>query len=225
MDIDKYLEKFDNPNLISGIYNYCDRWCERCAYTQRCANYDPELDIKDENNDINNEKFWKKLSETLAFTQELIYRSAQEMGIDLDKIESDPEYDKFREKEREWKRNHHLSKLSNAYADKVDEWLENSMKLFKKKGIELESYAQMEIPNVNVKGELLKLKDSLEVIRWYELFINVKINRALSMKNENDYSVDDSNGSAKVALVGIDRSLAAWSTLFNAFEDIFNFVF
>jgi len=23
-------------NFIPGIYNYCDRWCERCLYTDRC---------------------------------------------------------------------------------------------------------------------------------------------------------------------------------------------
>ncbi|MCF8297244.1 MAG: hypothetical protein K9J13_06850 [Saprospiraceae bacterium] len=219
MDIDEYLKKFDNPNLISGIHNYCDRWCERCSFTQRCANYDPELDIHDENNDINNEKFWQKLSEIFAFTKELILRDAEKLGIDLNNLEPDPDYDKFREKERKWKRNHPLSKFSNAYAKKIDEWFDKSKELFSKKGIELESYSRMEIPNVNIENELVKLKDSIEVIRWYQFFINVKINRALSLKNEYDFSVDDSNGSAKVALVGIDRSLAAWSTLLNAFEE------
>jgi len=22
--------------MIPGIYNYCDRWCERCAFSRRC---------------------------------------------------------------------------------------------------------------------------------------------------------------------------------------------
>ena len=26
-------------NTIPGIYNYCDYWCERCAFTQRCGTY------------------------------------------------------------------------------------------------------------------------------------------------------------------------------------------
>lgn len=25
--------------FISGIYNYCDYWCERCAFTRRCRNF------------------------------------------------------------------------------------------------------------------------------------------------------------------------------------------
>ena len=28
----------DNPDFIEGIYNYCDRWCERCPLTARWAN-------------------------------------------------------------------------------------------------------------------------------------------------------------------------------------------
>ena len=24
---------------IPGIYNYCDYWCERCAFTKRCRNF------------------------------------------------------------------------------------------------------------------------------------------------------------------------------------------
>jgi len=32
----------DNPVFISGIYNYCDRWCERCALTSRSFLYATE---------------------------------------------------------------------------------------------------------------------------------------------------------------------------------------
>ena len=31
-----------NPKFISGIYNYCDRWCERCRFTAYCRVYDTE---------------------------------------------------------------------------------------------------------------------------------------------------------------------------------------
>lgn len=38
-----------NPNFVSRIYNYCDRWCERCRFTSRCFLHateqaDPDLD-------------------------------------------------------------------------------------------------------------------------------------------------------------------------------------
>ena len=42
------IELAQNPDFISGIYNYCDRWCERCQFTSRCFLYateqaDPDL--------------------------------------------------------------------------------------------------------------------------------------------------------------------------------------
>ena len=40
-------ELASNPDLISGIYNYCDRWCERCPLTSRCLVYATEKALKD----------------------------------------------------------------------------------------------------------------------------------------------------------------------------------
>jgi hypothetical protein len=55
------------------------------------------------------------------------------------------------------------------------------------------------------------------VIQWYQYQIAVKIIRALSCRTDGwEDSPDlaefpkDSDGSAKVALIGIDRSIAAW---------------
>jgi hypothetical protein len=55
------------------------------------------------------------------------------------------------------------------------------------------------------------------VIQWYQYQIAVKTIRALSGRKEeleeaSEYSElpKDSDGSAKVALIGIDRSIAAW---------------
>src|SRR5215475_1723060 len=60
------LEMAGDRDLISGIYNYCDRWCERCAFTSRCFLYateksDPDLDDP-EARAITNAKFWRKLA-------------------------------------------------------------------------------------------------------------------------------------------------------------------
>ncbi len=50
-------ELANNPDLISGIYNYCDRWCERCPLTSRCLVYATEQEDNDspESRDIRNE--------------------------------------------------------------------------------------------------------------------------------------------------------------------------
>ena len=81
-----------NPNFISGIYNYCDRWCERCPFTSRClvfAQEQEDADDSPESRDINNEAFWQKLASIFQETQELIAQWAKEAGIDLSDIDEE----------------------------------------------------------------------------------------------------------------------------------------
>src|SRR2546425_6667801 len=88
MDKNDPFDLAENPAFISGIYNYCDRWCERCSFTSRCLLYateqaDPDLDDP-EVRDIRNEKFWRKLQEIFTSTARMIAEHAAEAGIDLD---------------------------------------------------------------------------------------------------------------------------------------------
>ncbi|MBW2259153.1 MAG: hypothetical protein JRF18_01685, partial [Deltaproteobacteria bacterium] len=69
------LLKFaEDDQYISGIYNYCDRWCERCPFTARCMNFalSEEQFPDEESHDIQNEAFWQRLSETFQVTLELL---------------------------------------------------------------------------------------------------------------------------------------------------------
>lgn len=63
MGKDKYKKLASNPNMISGIHNYCNRWCERCKFTTRCAV--GVMDAEDRRDprslDPNNPEFFKKL--------------------------------------------------------------------------------------------------------------------------------------------------------------------
>jgi hypothetical protein len=65
-----------------------------------------------------------------------------------------------------------------------------------------------------------ELQDALEVVRWDQHQIAVKLQRAVgSQINEERDAADefdfakDSEGSAKVALLGIDRSIDAWGEI------------
>jgi len=35
MEFDDHIE-LPEGDFIPGIYNYCNRWCERCLYTEKC---------------------------------------------------------------------------------------------------------------------------------------------------------------------------------------------
>ena len=60
MDKEELLKRAKDPKYIPGIYNYCDRWYERCQFTSRCLNCklveEQFGDLKE--NDELNEAFW-----------------------------------------------------------------------------------------------------------------------------------------------------------------------
>jgi len=185
-------ELANNPDLISGVYNYCDRWCERCPLTSRCLVYATEQEDNDwrENHDNRNEAFWKKLGKIFQETRELITEWAEHAGVDLTApIEVD---DAHHKRKRQLVDNHPLTKAGKKYANTASDWFR-------------EFDQTIEISDLGVT-------DAREVIQWYQYQIAVKTIRALSGQNE-EFEEDfpkDSDGSAKVALIGIDRSMAAW---------------
>ena len=70
----------------------------------------------------------------------------------------------------------------------------------------------------NPREDPISRKEALEVILWYQVFLPPKLHRALlskteEMETEEDDLPKDSEGSAKIALIGIDRSLSAWGEL------------
>lgn len=89
MNKDDLLKMAQNPNFISGIYNYCDRWCERCQFTSRCLLYalEKKESLDASTHDTDNEVFWKKMHEVFEETLEMIMGYAREQGLDLQSID------------------------------------------------------------------------------------------------------------------------------------------
>lgn len=204
----------DRPEMISGIYNYCDRWCERCSFTNRCATYALEQEqFADPEKDMQNEVFWEKLSEMFEITMEMILEDAEDLGIDLDDVDTE-EIDAAYEKMEEQTKNHYCSKLSKDYSDGVKDWFNEAKKLLAQK---VEAFADN--TRIGLEGnETDELNDVIEVISWYQYQIHIKIRRGLHGKFD-EYEEDpdypkDSDGSVKVALIGMDRSTAAWGKMF-----------
>jgi hypothetical protein len=193
MDTDELIDLAGDPRFIEGIYNYCDRWCERCPFTSRCLVYATEQAAGDTERDLSNEEFWRSMQKIFEQTQELIERLAAEQGIDLESIDKDALIEEERQKRKRISKNA-LTKEAERYVAMVEQWLKS----------ESESVAD-------------EAADYLEIIRWYQFQIAVKIMRGLSGRGREE-GVDgqkDSDGSVKVALIGIDRSIAAWGELQN----------
>ena len=71
MDKEALGQRSRDPRHIRGIYNYCDRWCERCPLTSRCLNFTlgAESGLTREDLDISNDRFWQKMSESLQLAK------------------------------------------------------------------------------------------------------------------------------------------------------------
>jgi hypothetical protein len=188
-------ELANNPDLISGVYNYCDRWCERCPLTSRCLVYATEQEDNDspQSRDLHNEAFWGKLTAIFHETRELIVAWARQAGVDLSATNED--HDTRHKRKRGLVDNHPLTKAGKKYANAATDWFREFDQTI----------------------EISDLEDAREVIQWYQYQIAVKTMRALSGRKEEleeDPEIagfpKDSDGSAKVALIGIDRSMAAW---------------
>ncbi|OFX58465.1 MAG: hypothetical protein A2046_03495 [Bacteroidetes bacterium GWA2_30_7] len=224
MDKEKLLKLAENPNNITGIYNYCNRWCERCSFTSKCLNFQmgEEESADTESNDINNKKFWDKLSEIFKITLEMIYEDAAKMGIDLDAIDT-TDFTKKEELLNQEAENHVCATESYKYIDMVKKWFESYSEITKSKQHELTQKAELEIPGTDPIKEIENINDVCDVIHWYQYQIHIKTKRAIhgmlgnfNDDDESDYP-NDSDGSAKVALIGIDDSIAAWGELMNIF--------
>ena len=192
-------ELANNPDLISGIYNYCDRWCERCPLTSRCLVYatEQEDDNSLQSNDVRNEAFWRKLNAIFQETREIIVEWANVAGVDLNGSADEDESRQHRK--RQLVDNHPLTKAGKKYANAASDWFR-----------ELDQ-------SIEVGDNVERLEDAREVVQWYQYQIAVKTIRALSGRKEElegDPEIaefpKDSDGSAKVAMIGIDRSIAAW---------------
>lgn len=207
-----------DPGHIPGIYNYCDRWCERCRFTTRCRTYAMEEEGKDSGDaaDLSSDLFWKKITETFQSTLSLIEEIAREEGIDLDAIE-------FEDSDDEQAVIHILSGMSEAYADRVDEWFEANAPLIENSLQNHTCHPHLKLVRPKEGEAPISLNDALQVVRWYAHPIHVKLSRALrSKKSEKKQEPDDfpkdSDGSAKVALIGMDRSISAWAGLLDCYK-------
>jgi hypothetical protein len=62
----------------------------------------------------------------------------------------------------------------------ADRWFEEAQPAFRTKGLELQTLVRLETGNP--RAEVAKLKDFVEVIRWYQHFIYVKLCRAIESR-------------------------------------------
>jgi len=214
-----------DPRFISGVYNYCDRWCERCPLTSRCLTYamEQEEDAGDPTSrDITNRAFWDRLEVILREAHEMLDEILRERGIELPPADAEAAHVFL--KQRENAREHPCAAAATTYSREATAWLEAAGPRLQACGETLDSQHRMGLSIVGAEADAERLRDAVEVIQWYQSQIAVKIIRAVGTAARDDAFADeldqsDADGSAKVALLGMDRSVAAWAELLRQMPD------
>jgi len=198
---------YNSPNeedFISGIHNYCDRWCERCQFTNRCSVFADERAYLEDGGSFEIDEVVEKLTTIFADTKQLLIEKAEELGIDPYAIDEE-EFEAIRKREKQYVDDDELSHLAERYWRSGREILEADEAWL----AELESEDKI-------------AADVLAVLRWYLFFVPAKVNRGLRGLLDDDGYEDrdqardtqsDANGAIKIGLIAIERSILAWTYL------------
>ncbi len=210
---------------IPYIHNYCDRWCERCTFTSRCAVYEMEASYSEGEKDMHNEAFWNRLSENFKTSMQMLIEGGKKHGFDFDKIPEEEmkqaalemeEVDALTDADP-------LIRMVDEYTDKMHCLLDDT-EYWKSIAGAYVVKTELEIGDPeDTITELQTLTDCREVISWDHFFINAKFRRAVSGRLESWFDASDlqsdSNGSAKIAMIGVERSLQALAAIYEYTKD------
>ena len=193
---------------IDFISAYCDRWCERCAFTSRCSAYavkaalamcdgdfaaaiELAVGAPPSRHDAQERTAPAELLAACNPTEQELAAIGQEMEEREERIDESPLTTDAMV----------MATLAGACLGKHREPLE--------------------------AHHDRRVRGAFEIASWDCHLIGAKVHRALSGQDEADYDdLDDTdpiqndwNGSAKVALISMDRSIAAWNTIAVATAD------
>jgi hypothetical protein len=191
-----------SADRIDFISAYCDRWCERCAYTSRCSAFAVKAAIA--------------MSGDAGAGVELALGSphpVQGTRSESGRTRADVEYPEMTAQE-----DAAMERDEEARRLRVGE--QTIMK--RARIISMVSYRWL-----HDRAEAMRataddvLREALAVAQWDVTFVPPKLGRALDGLDRHDRGEDpdddplqnDRNGSAKVALIALERSEAAWHVI------------
>jgi len=86
----KKIKKVVDVGFIPGIYNYCDRWCEKCEQQLRCMSFVMGKKIEEKGGfnferegHREDESIWARLKEVFESTYEVLHELAEERGLNV----------------------------------------------------------------------------------------------------------------------------------------------
>jgi len=182
---------------IEFISEYCDRWCERCAFTTRCSAYAVQAALG--------------MCGDLAEALHLAVGAPMSKGAasrPVTRIEvGQPTPQEVRE----------LEAVVKAHAKRITEapLTKNAMEVAVAEHRWLHEHAA-----IRESADGL-IREALAIVLWDSTFIGGKLTRAVHGRDlgndpDGDPIQNDWNGSAKIALIAIERSESAWQAIARA---------
>jgi hypothetical protein len=186
---------------IEFISEYCDRWCERCAFTTRCSAYAVQAALG----------MCGDLTEAL----QLAVGRPMEAGATsrpVARIQVDePTPHEVRE----------LEEQVEAYARQIKEapLTQHAMQV----AVAEHRWFQKHAPIRESTNPVVR--EAVATVLWDSTFIGGKLARAMHGRESDDDRDEDPiqndwNGSAKTALISIERSESAWQIIAQATGDV-----
>jgi hypothetical protein len=202
-----------NQAIIPEIFNYCDRWCERCPFLHRCQIGALEIHRWSKGANWEIQELSSLLDLHFPIFDEHFANWLEQNDVNLSDIEpggaSDPDATmlalEFEMQER-----------GAAYYKPLQDFLETNEDALIERGINLSNPAPEGIDT----QERSAFAEAVDIILWYQYFMSVKASRAVNGLDamhrsipESNKHQNDANGSAKMVMLSTARSLGAWETL------------
>jgi hypothetical protein len=176
--------------FIVGIFNYCDRWCEACAFTSRCRSFAMEAEME------------ARLDPS--------HRALVDAPRRPQDIRKPPEWLQVI-----------MAEAESAIATRDGHIEEPRQSRHEDRPLEQRAldYARRALDRLEAHGQhgAADPGDPWAIIRWFAQQVPSKIGRATrGIANDDGEFRDwpaDHDGSAKAAIIGIERSHAAWNAL------------
>jgi hypothetical protein len=197
-EFDRLIARARDPRLIPGIYNYCDGRCPRCPFTDRCLTYLDAQELKAERGE--NRPLAETIGESLQRTLEMLAEAARREGLDLEALAEDA--------------------TESADEDELARHREDPLVVRAREYGQLAWRIGRAVAPLAAARADEALVDAAGTIEWFSSMISSKLYRAVCGLaegwEERETTQTDFNGSAKVALIGIGESRAAWAVLMEA---------
>lgn len=167
--IESVVGKVPWDKFEAGIYNYCDRWCEKCQKTQKCYLFwdaqKEEVELKKQGIDP---KSWdgcfKSVGNSLGQTHVLLQKIAEAEELDLTIT---PEFEaKCDEKDK--KTDPHkdpLCRQADRLFHSIQKWLD-------------------EMPSLDIQ----EYQEAYDKLSWHHYLIHAKVTRAIRSKKESEWA-------------------------------------